>query len=474
MTLAKPAPTTSDPGLRKSGLRLLSLLHAAYQALRLYPVENETVQRTLTELHGHVSQLVAGEGRLELHRNSGCFFLNQVRLPLEVSTYMICDALDRMLSRFEVGTLNIDIEVRRDEWPGFLLALAAPAPSSAAFESLQIRLKGARVANLRVHRETSGLRSEERTETARRVYVRSVQVVNEVMTSVCLGQAVHMRRVKRSVQSIVDQVLTNQMAIVGMTTLSNFDEYTFTHSVNVCILSVVFGHKLGLDRHQLYELGLCGLFHDLGKMRIEPGVLRKPGALTAPEWAEMRQHPTRGLLAMFQIRGFGDLPLRQMLVAYEHHMKVDLSGYPRVRRAREPGLFTRLVSVTDTFDAVTSSRSYRTRAWTPDTVLYNMRDQPAWGLDRVLVKAFINATGIYPVGTLVVLSDKRIAVVIEHNPEQPLAPVVKAIADENGRPLAEPLRLDLAAAPAGASPSISILKTVDGKRYHIDVGRYFS
>jgi len=266
MTVAKPAPatTTSDPGLRRSGLRLLTLLHAAYQALRLYPVENETVQRTLTDLHAHVSQLVASEGRLELHRNSGCFFLNQVRLPLEASTYMVCDALERVLTRHEIGSFDIDTEVRRDEWPGFLLALVAPAPGSGAFESLQGRLQRAGVTGLRIHRETSGLRIEERTETARRVYVRSVQVVKEVMTSVRLGQAVHMRRVKRSVQSIVDQVLMNQMALVGMTTLSSFDDYTFTHSVNVCILSVVFGHKLGLDRHQLYELGLCGLFHDLG------------------------------------------------------------------------------------------------------------------------------------------------------------------------------------------------------------------
>jgi HD-GYP domain-containing protein (c-di-GMP phosphodiesterase class II) len=237
---------------------------------------------------------------------------------------------------------------------------------------------------------------------------------------------------------------------------------------------VIFGHKLGLDRHQLYELGLCGLFHDLGKMRIDTAILNKPGSLTAPEWAEMRQHPARGLLALFQMRGFGDLPLRQMMVAYEHHMKTDCSGYPRVRRPRQPTLFTRLVGVTDTFDAVTSERSYRSRPWTPDTVLYNMRDQPAWGLDRVLVKAFINATGIYPVGTLVVLSDKRIAVVAQHNPEHALAPAVKVITDEAGHPYATPLALDLAAPPPAGAPALKILKTIDGKRYHIDVGRYFS
>ena len=473
MTMTKPATTTGDPGLRKSGLRLLSTLYASLQALRLYPLENETVQRNLEEMRGIVAQLVAQEGRLELHRNSGCFFLNQVRLPLEVSTYMVCDALERALSRFEVGSVDIGTAVQANEWPAFLSALLAPASGTNSFETLQTRLQRAAVANIRVHRETSGLRNEERTETARRVYVRSVQVANEVLTGVRLGQAVSMRRVKRSVQSIVDQVLTNQVALVGMTTLRNFDEYTFTHSVNVCILSVIFGHKLGLDRHELYELGLCGLFHDLGKMRIDQKILHKPGSLTAPEWAEIRQHPARGLLALFQIRGFGDLPLRQMLVAYEHHMKTDFSGYPRVRRPRQPTLFTRLVSITDTFDAVTAERSYRARPWTPDTVLYNMRDQPAWGLDRVLVKAFINATGIYPVGTLVVLSDKRVAVVAEHNPEQPLSPVVKVIADATGRPYPTPATLDLANLPPGTTPEVKIHKTVDGKRYHIDVGRYF-
>jgi HD-GYP domain-containing protein (c-di-GMP phosphodiesterase class II) len=473
MTMTKPATTTADPGLRKSGLRLLAALHAGMQALKLYPLENETVQRTLEELHGLVTQLIAQEGRLELHRNNGCFFLNQVRLPLEVSTYMICDAMERALSRFEIGSVDIGTQVQRSEWPAFLATLLTPAAASNSFATVQSRLARAAVANIRVHRETSGLRNEERTETARRVYVRSVRVANEVLTGIRMGQAVNMRRVKRSVQGIVDQVLTNQVALVGMTTLRNFDEYTFTHSVNVCILSVIFGQKLGLDRHQLYELGLCGLFHDLGKMRIDPKILHKPGSLTAPEWAEMRQHPSRGLLALFQIRGFGDLPLRQMLVAYEHHMKTDLSGYPRVRRPRQPTLFTRLVSITDTFDAVTSERSYRARAWTPDTVLYNMRDQPSWGLDRVLVKAFINVTGIYPVGTLVVLTDKRVAVVAAHNPERPLAPLVKVIADAAGHPYSTPETLDLAEGSAEAGTEVKILKTVDGKRYHIDVGRYF-
>jgi HD-GYP domain-containing protein (c-di-GMP phosphodiesterase class II) len=227
----------------------------------------------------------------------------------------------------------------------------------------------------------------------------------------------------------------------------------------------VLGQRLGLEKRQLYELGLCGLLHDIGKARIDSAIINKPGALDEGEWQQMRLHPREGLLALFQLRGFAELPLRQMLAAYEHHMKLDLTGYPKVQRTRRPSLFTRVVSVVDTFDAVSSARSYRSRGWPPDKVLLNMRDEPGWGLDRVLVKAFITATGIYPVGTVVSLTDNSLAIVIAPNPETPDAPVVQQITDGSGRPLPEPRKIDLAAERTTSGPApLHIRGSVDPAR----------
>lgn len=461
----------SNQELRKQGARLLAAHHAALQALKLYPLENDTVQRTIDELHATATRLLTQEGRLELRLAHGCFFLNQVRIQFEVSSYIVFDAMEKLFGRFGIGALEIQSDVERAEWVAYLLSMVRPPTGESQFASLSQRLQESS-AHIRVLDQSQGPSEAERNEAAKRVYARSVQVSRDILTSVRVGQAVNVRKVKRSVQNIVDQVMTNQTALLGMTTLRDFDEYTFTHSVNVCILCVVFGHKLGLERGELYELGLCGLLHDLGKMRLDSAIINKPGALDDGEWATMRQHPTLGLLSLFKIHGFADAPFRQMLAAYEHHMKVDFSGYPKVLRPRQPTLFTRIVSVVDTFDAVTSKRSYRSRPWPPDVVLKNMRDEPDWGLDPILVKAFINTIGIYPIGTVVVLSDHSLAVVTATNAEQPFAPMVRVLADSQGTILMAQQNLDLAV-PGPDAPR-RILKAVDAKRYQLDVGRFFA
>jgi HD-GYP domain-containing protein (c-di-GMP phosphodiesterase class II) len=260
-----------------------------------------------------------------------------------------------------------------------------------------------------------------------------------------------------------------------MTALRDYDEYTFTHCVNVCIISVIMGQKLGLTKTQLYELGLGALFHDLGKQRIDAEVLNKTSGLTDEEWAQMQRHPTEGLLSMFGLRGMSEVPFRAMLMAYEHHMKTDLSGYPKSRRPRDPTVFSRIVSVADAFDAGTSVRSYQYEPWPPDAVLQEMRDNPKRGFDTLLVKVLITATGVYPVGTLVILDTHELAVVSEVNPDPELLhrPRVRVISDPVGLPLSEPVSLDLAENdPATGAPVRQIIKTTDPQKYGIRVSDY--
>jgi HD-GYP domain-containing protein (c-di-GMP phosphodiesterase class II) len=260
-----------------------------------------------------------------------------------------------------------------------------------------------------------------------------------------------------------------------MTTLRDFDEYTFTHCVNVSIFSVIIGQRIGLDRLQLYELGLGALFHDIGKQRLDHAVINKSGGLTDEEWLHLQQHPTEGLLVLFGMHGFTDAPYRQMLMAYEHHMKVDLTGYPPNKRPRQPGLFSRIVAVADAFDAGTSVRSYQYEPWPPDAVLKEMRDNPKRGFDPLLVKVLITATGVYPVGTLVILDSHELAIVAQVNPDPNLLhrPKVRVISDPVGLPLSEPKTVDLAEAdPATGQPRHQIIKTTDPQKYGIRVSDY--
>jgi hypothetical protein len=166
-----------------------------------------------------------------------------------------------------------------------------------------------------------------------------------------------------------------------------------------------------------------------------------------------------------------------MLIAYEHHMKVDVTGYPTNTRPRKPGLFSRIVAVADSFDAGTSVRSYQHRPWPPDAVLKEMRDNPRRGMDPLLVKALITATGVFPVGTLVFLDTMEMAVVAGANPdpEKLHLPRVKVISDSMGFPLAQPVTVDLSATdPVTGKPYRQVLKTADAQKYGIRVSDYLT
>ncbi len=474
------SPARADGAfLQEYGRKVLTGFYAALRALKFYPVENTTVQQAIDELHGIITELVEIEGGVELKVVGDFFFLNETRLRLDLTNYSTFGSFSRALGEHEIGAVQVLEGMGREEWAPFLSVLLRNAEGDRPFESFLARLDGSPAHHvvLEKAKETlqTDLEAEESLAAAKRTYTQSVKVANGVLTDVRMGRAVNVRKVKRAVQGIVDQVLSNEPSLVAMTTLRDFDEYTFTHSVNVCIFSVVIGQRLGLTRLQLYELGLGALFHDVGKMKMDPELITKTGALDDEEWAQMREHPTEGLLLLFKLHGFADVPYRQMLTAYEHHMKVDASGYPANKRARLPSLFSRIVAVADSFDAATSVRSYQYEPWPPDEVLKEMRDNPSRGMDPLLVKALINATGVYPVGTLVILDTLELAVVVQSNPNLDMLhqPVVKVISDAVGVPLAEPRTLDLSESdPVTGDPLRAIIKTTDANKYGVRVADY--
>ncbi|MDZ7780132.1 MAG: HD domain-containing protein [Gemmatimonadota bacterium] len=464
--------------LQDEGRRLLAALYGTLNALKLYPVENETVQQAVDELDALVQRILALEGGVEVRVVGDFFFLNETRLRLDLSNFSTFGSFARALHDHGIGALEILPGIERAEWAPFISMLLRSPGGDRPFEGFRERFAATPVTHIEVRAITEVEEPEEDEEAltaAKRTYAQSVKVAKDALGDMRLGKAVNVRKVKRAVQGIVDQVLSNESSMVTMTTLRDFDEYTFTHSVNVCIFSVIIGQRIGLERLQLYELGLGALFHDVGKQRIDVDIINKPTGLDDYEWRELMKHPTEGLLLLFQLQGFTDVPYRQMLMAYEHHMKTDLSGYPSSRRPREPTLFSRIVSVADAFDAGTSVRSYQYQPWPPDAVLQEMRDNPKRGFDTLLVKVLITATGVYPVGTLVILDTHELAVVSQVNPDPDLLhrPRVRVISDPVGLPLSEPVTLNLARNdPATGAPVRQIIKTTDPQKYGIRVSDY--
>jgi len=478
---ASSSDISGDPYIRRMGRSFIVALHAATRAIRLYPVENEAVKKALEDLTGLTTEILSREGEFELRVTSEFIFINQTRLRLDLDNYASFTQILSLFRAAGVGVARVMPGVWPRDWLVFLSLLQAPASADAEdrFVDVVDRLTSGGVTLIELGPpsgvDDDGDFRERAKEAAKRTYSQSVAATKDVINSVRMGRGVNLKKIKRVVQGIVDQILNEETSLLGLTTIRDYDEYTFTHSVNVCIFSVALGRRLGLGKRQLYDLGLAALFHDVGKSRVPLDVLNKTDQLDDNDWRYIAAHPWLGLLTLFQLRGQQELPYRAMAVAYEHHMKCDLTGYPKNVRPRALSIFSKIVAVADGFDAATSRRSYQTDPMSPAAVLAGMRDNPRRGFDSVVVKAFINLLGIYPVGTLVVLDTFELAIVhaTNSNPEAISRPIVRIVSDERGNIAYPGHNVDLTEQDPTGAYLRTIIKTENPDRYAINVGDYF-
>src|SRR6266550_3808152 len=428
---------TTDGFLRHAGRDFLVVLYTAVRSLKLYPIENAQVQKALDDLTTTTKHLLDVEKEIELRLQGEFIFVNSTRLRLDLDNYASFSHILGVLRQSGIGAVRIDEGVERKQLQIFVSLLLSYAAKEVT---------ATKVFELALETDEDTEDEERQKEAAKRTYARSVAVTKEVINSIRMGRTANVKKVKRAVQAIVDQVLNNEASLMGLTTLRDYDEYTFTHSVNVCIFSVALGRKLGLTKLQLYDLGMAALFHDVGKSRVPLEVLNKQGGLTDEEWRIMQAHPWLGVLTLFGLRGYGEIPYRGMIVA-----------------------------LADGFDAATSRRVYQTVPIQPDQVLKEMWENPRRGYDQIVVKAFINLIGIYPVGTCVILDTYEVALVHSANPDVTHVhrPVVRIVTTPEGGVQHPGFLADLAQRDAEGNHPRSIVKVTDPVKYGINVSDYF-
>jgi HD-GYP domain-containing protein (c-di-GMP phosphodiesterase class II) len=469
-----------DGQLRQGGRTLLLAFYTALRSLKLYPLENTTVQNSLEDLDAVARKLLDLEGELEIRMSGDFIFVNSTRLRVELDNYASFSHILAMFRAFDIGALRIRPGIEKREWQVLLsvmLSLAERGPAEEQLEELQDRLEQGKVVHLELDRPLpEGGSTEQSRHAAKQVYAQGVAVTKDVIGSIRMGRTARLKRVKRAVQLVVDQVLNNETSMLGLTTLRDYDEYTFTHSMNVCIISVALGRKLGFSKVQLCDLGMTALLHDVGKARVPPEILNKAGKLDEHEWKVIQGHPWFGALTLFSMRAYEEIPYRSILVAHEHHMKIDLTGYPKVVRPRTLGIFSRIVAVADAFDAATTRRVYQTVPIEPDEVLREMWENPKRGQDKVLVKALINLVGVYPIGTCVILDTFEIAVVAgaSADRQQLNRPIVRVALDAEGGPVPLPgIEVNLSEKDESGAYRRSIVKVTNPDRFGLTVGDYF-
>ena len=241
-----------------------------------------------------------------------------------------------------------------------------------------------------------------------------------MFNDVRMGKAVNAESAMQCVDEIAASVARNEGALISLLRLKNKDDYTYMHSVAVSALMVVLAKELSLSEGDVRQAGLAGLLHDIGKAAVPMDYLNKPGALTDAEFAVVRLHPERGYELMKQANITDEAALD---VCLHHHEKMNGKGYPHQLQGDEISLFAKMGAVCDVYDAITSSRSYKT-SWEPSQSLQRMAQ---WSdhFDDTVFKAFVKSVGIYPIGSMVKLKSGRLAVVIDQSQKSLLEPIVK-------------------------------------------------
>lgn len=305
---------------------------------------------------------------------------------------------------------------------------------------------------------------------ARKIRGASVKIVKQFMSNVSTGGSIDTEKVGLASKTLVGSVFRNVDALLSLTCLKDYSEHTYTHSVNVCILTLAIAHASGVSQEDAGSIGIGGLLHDVGKAKIPLTILDKPGPLTDEERKIIMSHP---LYSEEILKEMGDIPEPAIAIACQHHEKVNGSGYPRGLTGDQMHPYASMAAVADVYDALTAARPYKP-GLPPHIALRVVFDGKGTEFSDVVVDNFIKNLGIYPVGSFVKLNTGEMGVVMEVNPLDSLRPKVGIIFTKFGNQRPSPMVVDLAWEHKNMDQrqARSITQADDPKRHKINVEDY--
>lgn len=435
--------------LTLSGEKFIIAFHRVINTIKIHQDNNRLLQESVHRFKNILSDM-AGSGEFEVQVWRARIYLQGEKLLYRRNAVqLINEILDYFSERKFQGLrfLSISINASLED----LMAFARLTNESAAHKDppswLATNLEAAGIFWVEILQEVNETTSSfefQKKEHARKVYKHTVSSLKEVAVKVSRRSAAGVRNARRLAQSMVDMVMDDESLILGLTTIRDYDDYTYTHSVNVALLSMIIGRHLGLSQVFLEQLGICGMFHDLGKVEVSKEILLKSGKLNNAEVSQMRKHPLIGVQRILKLNAPHDLKARIVLGPFEHHLNYNLTGYPQIIYSTKQTLFGRILRIADTYDALTSHRSYRSRDFTPDEALSLMWAKAGKDFDPILLKVFINIMGLYPVGSVLVLDTGEICLVKDYpNEAERTRPLVLLLEDDGQGGLAAAGVLDL-------------------------------
>ncbi len=445
---------------------LLRRFGASLRGIQLYSAQHPLVTRNIDGLSETVRTLQAHEPSLIIGIVGEELVVGDTPMPKATASM---GELIKRLRALGVERIAIERGATREEIAAFVQTLGTIELASvhqSASDGDPLGQAHIRVGRIQIEQRVEGSVSD--TATIRKLYAQAVNVANAVWDSARAESKLDADAARSMVDGLAQAVSQNRSALLALTALKNYDNYTFTHMVNVSILTMGQARGLGIDGPLLREFGLAGLMHDIGKVRTPPEVLNKPDKLTSEEFAIMKRHVIDGAE---MLRRTPEIPALAPVVAFEHHLRLDGTGYPDGISRSTLNIGTMLCSIADVYDAMRSQRRYQ-QAFPTDRILAVMQRNDGKQLDQHLVRRFVQLIGIYPAGTLVRLNTREIGVVLRVHAPDPYRPRVRILFGRDRNRLELPVDLNLWEADRQPDRASSIAAPLDPAEHHIDPLNY--
>ena len=426
---------------------------AALRGAQLYAPEHPLVKRNIGALAETIGVALAANPSVTIGIVEDDLVVGDVPVPRAADTM---GELMRRLQQAGIERIVIESGVETDEITELVQCVAHSERGSAPATP---RLKHIRVGKLQVEQRVEATGD---MATFQRLYEDATGIAERLWDSATTEGKPDADAARGIVDSLAQAVAQNRTALLALTALKNYDNYTFTHMVNVSILTMGQARGLGMEGTTLRQVGLAALMHDIGKVKTPPEILNKPDGLTDREFEVLKRHTVDGAEIL---RTTPDVPPLAPIVAFEHHLRSDGSGYPRGVSRSRLNVATMLCGISDVYDAMRSQRVYQ-QAFPTDRILTVLQRNDGKQFDQNLVRRFVQLVGIYPAGNLVRLDTGEIAVVVKVYAPDPYRPRVKVVVAADRTPLSRPYEVNLWESHEGLPDSIQA--PVDPTDYNVD------
>jgi HD-GYP domain-containing protein (c-di-GMP phosphodiesterase class II) len=402
MHATQPTPRSR---LHDRNRHLVHCLVIGLRTVQLHAAENTMVGAAVDQLYSAVHERLSDAESVTVSARNLCLFVDMDRVRVTSADYVNVRYLMRMMEDWSLPGLRFSPRVTPKEIEELLVFLGRTTPKSSA------DLPWDKAGGITAEAPEAVSSPATRADDTLRAYTAAMDISRSLYDALDTDEPTQQRSLRRVTQTLVDTLVEDESALLGMTSIKNFDGYLFNHCTNVAVLSVALGRRLALSKPQLGELFVAGLLHDLGKTMVAKETLDKTGTLTDDEWQDIRRHPVRGVEILLERGHIGSSILAAIVASFEHHLDYDLSGYPHLLQKDRVSLFGRIVAVADCYDAITTPRPYRTVNLTPFDGIRFLVEHMGTKFDPILVKMFVELQGVYPPGTMVRLSSDEVGVV---------------------------------------------------------------